>query len=105
MPDTSDMKDTNTLQDTWSPATLALHGDDEVDTYQDGAPALHFATTFKYPNDHDRLVPIPYRDVRVKAPTINPFFSRNLVEYSRPTGLLLLSNCSTHHRAVRSSPK
>lgn len=65
MTEVFDMTGMNIIQDTWSPAALALHGDDEVDRYQDGSPALHLATTFKYPDNHEQLIPIPYRDVRI----------------------------------------
>lgn len=41
----------------YDPATLAIHGDDWLNTGTDVAPALHVSTTFRYPHDPAALVP------------------------------------------------
>ncbi|QIW98617.1 hypothetical protein AMS68_004135 [Peltaster fructicola] len=43
----------------YSLATLSVHADDAMNTYSDVAPALHVSTTFRYPSDPSKLVPIP----------------------------------------------
>lgn len=39
-------------------ATLSLHADSEVNVVNDVAPPLHVATTFRYPDNPDELVPV-----------------------------------------------
>ncbi|KAH7032318.1 cystathionine beta-lyase [Macrophomina phaseolina] len=41
----------------YDPATVAIHGDDWLNTNTDVAPALHVSTTFRYPHDPAALVP------------------------------------------------
>lgn len=40
------------------PSTLSLHADDPVNVVNDVAPPLHVATTFRYPDNPDELVPV-----------------------------------------------
>lgn len=39
-------------------ATRSLHADDPVNVVTDVAPPLHVATTFRYPNNPEDLVPV-----------------------------------------------
>lgn len=39
-------------------STQAVHADDHLNEGPDVAPPLHVATTFRYPKDPDRLVPV-----------------------------------------------
>ncbi|KAF2454722.1 hypothetical protein BDY21DRAFT_352562 [Lineolata rhizophorae] len=39
-------------------STLAIHADDEINTYNDVAPALHVSTTFRYASNPDELEPV-----------------------------------------------
>ncbi|RMD39210.1 hypothetical protein DV735_g5919, partial [Chaetothyriales sp. CBS 134920] len=43
---------------TISPSTLAVHADDVVNVVSDVAPPIHVSTTFRYPRDPAKLVPI-----------------------------------------------
>lgn len=40
------------------PSTLSLHADDPANVVNDVAPPLHVATTFRYPDNPDELVPV-----------------------------------------------
>ncbi|CAN8098972.1 unnamed protein product [Discula destructiva] len=40
-----------------SPATLAIHADDHLNSHTAVAPPLHTSTTFRYPSDPDALTP------------------------------------------------
>lgn len=40
------------------PSTLSLHADDPVNVVTDVAPPLHVATTFRYPDNPEDLVPV-----------------------------------------------
>lgn len=39
-------------------STQAIHADDHLNEGPDVAPPLHVATTFRYSNDPDKLIPI-----------------------------------------------
>ncbi|KAI1620432.1 cystathionine beta-lyase [Exophiala viscosa] len=78
------MEYANQLSDHHSLSTLALHADSAFEDVQDAAPPLHVATTFKYTQDPDLLVPVPHRDTessvqhdyyysRISAPTTERF--------------------------------
>ncbi|KAJ4985120.1 cystathionine gamma-synthase (Cys/Met metabolism PLP-dependent enzyme) [Stagonosporopsis vannaccii] len=41
------------------PATHAIHADDRTNILTDVAPPIHTSTTFRYPRDPSKLVPIP----------------------------------------------
>ncbi|MCJ1281008.1 hypothetical protein MMC26_000326 [Xylographa opegraphella] len=41
----------------WSAATQAIHADDHLNRIEDVAPPVHVATTFRYHNDPDQLIP------------------------------------------------
>ena len=51
----------------YSPATLAIHADDHLNSYADVAPALHISTTFRYENDPEKLHPVADEEVSVFA--------------------------------------
>lgn len=40
------------------PSTLSLHADDPANVVTDVAPPLHVATTFRYPENPEDLVPV-----------------------------------------------
>ncbi|MCJ1294691.1 hypothetical protein MMC34_006249 [Xylographa carneopallida] len=42
---------------TWSAATQAIHADDHLNRIEDVAPPVHVATTFRYHDDPDQLIP------------------------------------------------
>lgn len=42
----------------YSLATRAMHADDALNSYADVAPAMHVATTFRYSDDPDKLIPV-----------------------------------------------
>ncbi|MCJ1383558.1 hypothetical protein MMC17_006672 [Xylographa soralifera] len=41
----------------WSAATQAIHADDHLNRIEDVAPPVHVATTFRYHDDPDQLIP------------------------------------------------
>ncbi|RMZ87906.1 hypothetical protein DV736_g4868, partial [Chaetothyriales sp. CBS 134916] len=41
-----------------SPSTLAVHADDALNVVTDVAPPIHVSTTFRYPRDPTKLVPV-----------------------------------------------
>ena len=41
------------------PATYGIHADDRINITTDVAPPIHTSTTFRYPNNHDDLQPVP----------------------------------------------
>ena len=47
----------------YSASTLAVHGDDPLNDSTDVAPAMHVSTTYRYPEDPDKLVPFSMDDV------------------------------------------
>jgi len=47
----------------YQPSTLAVHGDDPLNDSTDVAPAMHVSTTYRYPEDPDKLVPFSMDDV------------------------------------------
>lgn len=47
------------------PATLALHADEALRLVDDIAPPIHVSTTYKYPNDPERLMPFYGREIGV----------------------------------------
>ena len=47
----------------YAPDTLAIHADDYLNRVPDVAPPLHVATTFRYADDPDKLVPARELDV------------------------------------------
>jgi len=53
---------------TQSLATLGIHADDPINSYTDVAPALHVSTTFRYPQDPDKCVPVDDLDIPDRAP-------------------------------------
>lgn len=44
---------------TYKQSTFAIHADDQTNTTTDVAPAIHTATTFRYPRNPDELRPVP----------------------------------------------
>jgi cystathionine gamma-synthase len=44
---------------TYKPSTFAIHADDQTNITTDVAPAIHTATTFRYPRNPDELQPVP----------------------------------------------
>lgn len=44
------------------PSTLSLHADDPANVVTDVAPPLHVATTFRYPENPEDLVPVADSD-------------------------------------------
>lgn len=44
---------------TYKPSTFAIHADDHVNVTTDVAPAIHTATTFRYPRNPGELQPAP----------------------------------------------
>lgn len=53
---------------TAQPSTRALHADDRLNQVSDVAPPLHLSTTYRFPNDPERL--IPSEDPVVWNPTV-----------------------------------
>lgn len=49
-------------------ATLAIHGDDFLNTEPDVAPSMHLSTTFRYTNDYTKLTPYDDLDQDAVAP-------------------------------------
>jgi len=47
----------------YSASTLAVHGDDPLNDSTDVAPAMHVSTTYRYPEDPEKLVPFSMDDV------------------------------------------
>lgn len=47
------------------PATLALHADEALRLVDDIAPPIHVSTTYKYPDDPDKLRPFYGRNIDV----------------------------------------
>lgn len=47
----------STTSSSWSPATKALHADDETNGSNDVAPPIHVTTTYRYPRNPDQLRP------------------------------------------------
>lgn len=47
----------------YSASTLAVHGDDPLNDSTDVAPAMHVSTTYRYPEDPNKLVPFSMDDV------------------------------------------
>jgi hypothetical protein len=47
----------------YSASTLAVHGDDQLNDSTDVAPAMHVSTTYRYPEDPEKLVPFSMDDV------------------------------------------
>ncbi len=41
------------------PATYGIHADDHVNVLTDIAPPIHTSTTFRYPHDPEKLIPVP----------------------------------------------
>jgi len=54
----------------YSASTLAVHGDDALNSTEDVAPAMHVSTTFRYTSNPDKLVPFSVADV--VCPTVFP---------------------------------
>jgi len=52
-------------------ATLAIHGDDFLNTEPDVAPSMHLSTTFRYTNDYTKLT--PYDDLDQASQPRIPF--------------------------------
>lgn len=59
----------------YSASTLAVHGDDALNSTEDVAPAMHVSTTFRYTSDPDKLVPFSVADVVRSAIVLEPFRS------------------------------
>lgn len=59
---------TSSNMDSYHPSTQALHADDPLSLVTDVAPPIHLATTFRYPEDPDKLVPSEDPIVRAKVP-------------------------------------
>ncbi|KAK0982634.1 hypothetical protein LTR91_011459 [Friedmanniomyces endolithicus] len=81
---------------TYSLATLGVHADDPIHDYSDVAPALHVATTFRYPSNPDQLNPvddldIPNREPGSKVPGDAHIYSRLTAPNSSRLELLLTS--------------
>lgn len=47
------------------PATLALHADEALRAVADIAPPIHVSTTYRYPDDPERLLPFYGRKLGV----------------------------------------
>jgi cystathionine beta-lyase len=62
------------INDDISASTQALHIDEAFNVTTDVAPPLHVATTFRYPDDPDELVPAAERGVCPAIP--EPFYAR-----------------------------
>lgn len=45
-------------------STLAIHADDALNVVPDVAPPIHLATTFRYAEDPDQLIPASIAGVR-----------------------------------------
>ncbi|MCJ1370986.1 hypothetical protein MMC20_002201 [Loxospora ochrophaea] len=58
----------------YAPDTLAIHADDYLNRVPDVAPPLHVATTFRYADDPDKLVPARELD---SHPTDQHIYSRH----------------------------
>ncbi|KAL2042009.1 hypothetical protein N7G274_005197 [Stereocaulon virgatum] len=56
-------------------STLAIHGDDHLNSSADVAPALHVSTTFRYASNPSELVPV--RNVKEALPTDAHVYSRH----------------------------
>jgi cystathionine beta-lyase/cystathionine gamma-synthase len=52
------------------PATSALHADEALRLVDDIAPPIHVSTTYKYPNDPERLRPFYGREIGVCRPLL-----------------------------------
>jgi hypothetical protein len=50
------------------PATLAVHADEGLRLVDDIAPPIHVSTTYKYPDDPEKLMPFYGRDIGVCTP-------------------------------------
>lgn len=56
----------------FTPATLAIHGDDGIQKGPSVAPPIHTSTTFRYEDDPDKLV--YWTDPNVSCPLSPPLF-------------------------------
>ena len=66
----------------WSAATQAIHADDHLNRIEDVAPPVHVATTFRYHDDPDQLV--PSTDLEVHSQFNPPILLRKPTNLSNP---------------------
>ncbi|KAG9696664.1 cystathionine beta-lyase, partial [Aureobasidium melanogenum] len=67
----------------YSASTLAVHGDDPLNDSTDVAPAMHVSTTYRYPEDPDKLVPFSMDDVMAGRDPLKPGSGSDPLIYSR----------------------
>lgn len=58
----------------FKPATIAIHGDDFLNTEADVAPSMHLSTTFRYTDDYTKLTPYDDLDKACQV-NLHPFTS------------------------------
>ena len=66
------------------PATLAVHADEVLRLVDDIAPPIHVSTTYKYPDDPEKLIPFYGRDIGVCKPMPSSF-ARPLTHARKPS--------------------